>query len=138
MPLSASPNSQKKHSSSWWPFGAKKDLEEEELLKRESSGTAAILNTASPDSVQLPVAEDSLKALPEELLEVEVEEEVEEPASKVVTRYSVGTQTTFLEEKVLNLVGDDNEPEPGQSRSKEKFRKTLRLSSEAIVSCITY
>jgi hypothetical protein len=60
----------------------------------------------------------------------------EEPASKIVTRYSVGTQTSPPEEAASNLVGDENEPEPAQIQGKEKFRKTLRLSSEAIVSSL--
>jgi hypothetical protein len=58
----------------------------------------------------------------------------EEPAPKLVTRYSVGTQTTFLEENPLNLERDENEPEPNRVTGKEKFRKTLRLSTDAIVS----
>ena len=59
---------------------------------------------------------------------------VVEPEStpKMTTRYSIGTQTEFLDDKALTLERDETEPEP--KTGKERFRKTLRLSNDAIVS----
>ena len=66
---------------------------------------------------------------------IKVEEKEPEPALIMTTRYSVGTQTEFIDGKSLNI-GDENETEQTQLSTKEKFRKTLRLSNEAIVSTL--
>jgi phosphatidate phosphatase LPIN len=119
--VASSPGSsaQKKHSSSWWPFSSKKEEEEQ---KRESS--------ADQDrSISAPEV-SSVQEIPTTLVEEK------ETTPRTTTRYSMGTQTTFLEDKVLSLETDENEAETllTNLKGKEKFRKTLRLSNEAIVS----
>ena len=66
---------------------------------------------------------------------INVQEKEPEPAQIMTTRYSIGTQTEFIDGKLLNI-GDENKTEQTQSSLKEKFRKTLRLSNEAIVSTL--
>ena len=119
--LSPGSSAQKKHSTSWWPFSSKK---EEEDQKREDSSS-----TNQEKSISAPEV-SSVQEIPTTLVEEK------ETTPKMTTRYSIGTQTTFLEEKVLSLETDENEAEPIMAKGKEKFRKTLRLSNEAIVSQI--
>ena len=119
--VASSPGSsaQKKHSSSWWPFSSKKEEEEQ---KRESSAD-------QERSISAPEV-SSVQEIPTTLVEEK------ETTPRTTTRYSMGTQTTFLEDKVLSLETDENEAETllTNLKGKEKFRKTLRLSNEAIVS----
>lgn len=140
MSLSTSPNpAQKKHSTSWWPFSSRREEEEEKRDATTASATApasAATVTASHDLT--PVPEVPPPVVPLEAPKTPKPED-KEPASapKLTTRYSVGTQTTFLNDAVLLLDRDDNEPEASpQAAGNEKFRKTLRLSNDAIVSCL--
>ncbi len=119
--VASSPGSsaQKKHSTSWWPFSSKKEEEEQ---KRESSAD-------QERSISAPEV-SSVQEIPTTLVEEK------ETTPRTTTRYSMGTQTTFLDDKVLSLETDENEAETllTNLKGKEKFRKTLRLSNEAIVS----
>ncbi len=125
-----------------WPFSSRREEEEKKesltVASTTPSPTPTIITTATTTVVTATTTTaNDLTPTPEPPVSTETPKTpaaAEEPAPKLVTRYSVGTQTTFLEENPLNLERDDNEPEPNRVTGKEKFRKTLRLSTDAIVS----
>lgn len=127
---------QKKHSTSWWPFSSKKEEEEKRESSVEKRETVEKKDVSLPiETSQEPISVAPVPAEPSvpEIVLPAVPLVVEpEPAPKMTTRYSIGTQTEFLDDKALTLERDETEPEP--KTGKERFRKTLRLSNDAIVS----
>ena len=159
---------QKKHSTSWWPFGARNQEEEEKrkeggLEKTPEKKDGAERSTPekrdesfekTPEKKETNVVtletcrEQTLIHATENVVAVEITTAVEtvqvemedKSAPKMITRYSIGTQTTFLDEKSMNLESTEIENEQASLllKGKEKFRKTLRLSNDAIVSYFTF
>ena len=160
---------QKKHSTSWWPFGARNQEEEEKrkeggLEKTPEKKDGAERSSPekrdesfekTPDKKETNVTvtletcrEQTLIHATENVVAVEITTAVEtvqvemeeKSAPKMITRYSIGTQTTFLDEKSMNLESSEIENEQASLllKGKEKFRKTLRLSNDAIVSYFTF
>lgn len=115
----------KKHSSSWWPFGAARKEDEGEKPESNPLNTNTLSTNANTTASITTIAKE------ETVVEVSKPEPEIVPtpvAPETVTRYSRGTQYEAVSDMTEM---DENEVEILQE-PKEKFRKTLRLSTDAI------